>query len=87
VVKTIKQSVKFKSSPDVIYDVLMDSKKHSNFSGAKAVISNKVGGKISAYDGWIRGVNVKLKKNSEIVQKWRGADWPKGVYSIAKFKL
>jgi activator of HSP90 ATPase len=86
-VKTIKQTVEFKSSPREMYELLMDSKKHSSFTGARAVISDKVGGKISAYDGWIEGENVKLIKNVEIVQKWRGSDWPNGVYSVVEFKL
>ncbi len=65
----------------------MDSKKHSAFTGDKAVISREIKGKISAYDGWIEGENIRLKENAEIVQKWRGADWPAGVWSVATFKL
>jgi activator of HSP90 ATPase len=85
--KTLKQSTTFKASPNEIYELLMDSKKHAAFSGGDAKISRKVGGKISAYDGWISGRNIKLVANKLIVQEWRGDDWPKGVISIAKFEL
>ena len=85
--KTIKQKVKFKANPHVIYELLMDSKKHSAFTDDKALISRKVNEKVSAYSWWVEGENIKLKENAEIVQKWRGADWPKGVYSTATFKL
>ena len=85
--KTIKQIVKFNSSPHEIYSALINSEKHSAFTEAEAKISEKVGGKISAYDGWIEGENLELEKNKKIVQKWRGGDWPKGIYSIVKFEL
>ncbi len=41
--KTIKQKVTFKASPKIIYDLLVDSKSHSAFTGQKAHISKKVG--------------------------------------------
>lgn len=85
--KTIKQSVVFRSNPHEVYEALMDSKKHAQFTEAPAKISREVGGKISAYDGWIEGVNQELVKDKKIVQKWRGADWPEGHYSKAVFEL
>ncbi len=65
----------------------MDSKKHAKFIGAKAKIGQKVGSKISAYDGWIEGKNLKLIQDRLIVQAWRAADWPKGHCSKAMFLL
>ena len=85
--KTIRQSVTFKASPQEVYEMLMDSKKHSKFTGAKAKISREVGGKFTAYDGYIDGTNLELIANENIVQKWRGSDWPVGHYSIAAFEL
>ncbi len=85
--KIIRQTVILKASPHEVYDALMSSKKHSKFTEAEAKISTKVGGKLTAYDGWIEGINVKLVKDKRIVQKWRGADWPKEHYSIATFEL
>jgi hypothetical protein len=46
--KPIRQKVTFHAPSQLVYDALMDSKRHSTFTGAKANISKKVGGKISA---------------------------------------
>ena len=85
--KDIKQTASFKASPHEVYDALMDSKKHSTFTGSAATISRKVGGNISAYDGYIEGKNLELVPNEKIVQSWRGSDWPEGHFSKVTFVL
>ena len=65
----------------------MDSRKHARFTGAKARISRRRGGKFAAYDGYIDGINLDLVPDKKIVQSWRGSDWPKGHYSKATFSL
>jgi activator of HSP90 ATPase len=85
--KNIKQVVTFPATPHEIYEMLMDSKKHAKFSGEAAKISRKVGGKISAYGGWIEGKNLKLIPDRLIIQAWRGSSWPKGHYSKAMFLM
>jgi activator of HSP90 ATPase len=85
--KTIRQSVTFKASPQAIYEMLTDSRKHSKFTGEKASISRKIGGKFTAYAGYISGVNLDLVKDKRIVQSWRGNDWPEGHYSRVTFSL
>jgi activator of HSP90 ATPase len=87
VCKTIKQKVKFKAPSKVIYDLLADSRKHSTFSGKRAVISKKVGGAFSAYSGNITGINVDLLPGKRIVQAWRAKDFPTGIFSMATFNL
>lgn len=85
--KNIRQTVNFKAEPHEVYEALMDSKKHAKFSGGKASISRKVGGKITAYDGYIEGVNIELVPDEKIVQNWRGSDWPEGHFSKVTFKI
>ncbi|OGO02412.1 MAG: hypothetical protein A2Y59_00695 [Chloroflexi bacterium RBG_13_52_14] len=85
--KTIRQSVTFKASPHQVYEALMDSRQHAKFTGAKASISRNVGGKFTAYDGYIEGVNLEMVTDEKIVQSWRGSDWPEGHYSRATFSL
>ncbi len=85
--KNLTESVIFKASPHDVYETLMDSKKHSEFTSDKAEISREVGGKFSAYGGWIEGENLELVPDKKIIQKWRGDDWPKGVYSKVIFLL
>jgi activator of HSP90 ATPase len=85
--KTIRQSVTFKASPHEVYEALMDSRQHAKFTGAKVSISRKIGGKFTAYEGYIEGVNLELVPDEKIVQSWRGSDWPQGHYSRATFSL
>jgi activator of HSP90 ATPase len=67
--------------------MLMDSKRHTAFTGSEARISRKVGGKFIAYDGSLEGTNLELVPDKKIVQSWRGSDWPEGHYSKAVFSL
>lgn len=85
--RTLRQSAVFRASPHDIYEMLMDSKLHSRFSGAKASISRKKGGRFTAYDGWINGRNIEIVKDKKIVQEWRGADWPEKHYSKVTYKI
>ncbi|MBI4188179.1 MAG: SRPBCC domain-containing protein [Chloroflexi bacterium] len=85
--KTIRQSATFKASAHEVYEVLMDSKKHSEFTGSKASISRKVGGKFTVWDGDLQGINLELIPDKKIVQSWRLSNWPAGYYSKATFSL
>lgn len=85
--KTIRQVTTFKVSPHDVYEALMDSAKHSQFTGGTAIISREVGGKFSAFDGYSEGVNIELVPDLKIVQTWRASDWPEGHYSRATFSL
>jgi uncharacterized protein YndB with AHSA1/START domain len=87
VAKIIRQVVTFKSSPHQVYEALMDSKKHTTFTGDAASISREVGGSIQAGDGYISGTNLELVPDQKIVQAWRGNDFPEGVMSRATFTL
>lgn len=85
--KTLKQTRTFKASAKDVYDALMDSKKHSKFTGAPANISTKVGGKFSAHGGYCFGENLELKPGKKIVQTWTASDWPEGHYSRTTYSL
>ena len=76
--KTIYQKILFKNTtPRALYDLYMDSKKHSVATGAPAKIDAKEGGKYSAHGGYIAGKNLQLIKNKLIVQTWRAQGWNK----------
>lgn len=72
---TIEQSVNFKSTPAELYELFMDSAKHTAATGAPAKVSRKVGGKWSAFGGMILGKNLSLLPNRMIVQSWRSSAW------------
>jgi activator of HSP90 ATPase len=84
----ITQEIVFKASPTRIYDVLLDAKQFSAFTGGKpAEISRDSGGAISCFGGMITGRNIELVPGQRIVQAWRAGNWPEGVYSIVRFEL
>ena len=83
--KDIKQEVIIKATPHEVYEALMDSKKHSEFTGGGAKISRKVGGSFTAFDGYSNGKNIELVEDKKIVQSWRASDWPEGHYSTVTF--
>jgi activator of HSP90 ATPase len=85
--KSIRQTATFKTTPHEVYEILMDSKRHGQFTGGEAKISRKVGGKFTIYGGDISGENLELAPDQKIVQSWRYTDWPEGVYSKATFAL
>src|SRR3989304_6523077 len=85
--KTIKQTATFEASPHQVYEALMDSRKHAQFTGGKASISRKAGGKFSVYDGYAEGVNLELVPDEKIVQSWRADDWAAGHYSRVTFVI
>ncbi len=85
--KNIRQSVTLNATQQEVYEALMNSRKHTKFTGSKASISRKIGGKFAVFNGEIYGKNLELKKNKKIVQSWRGSNWPKDHYSKATFNL
>jgi uncharacterized protein YndB with AHSA1/START domain len=85
--KGIRQTVTIRASPHDVYEALMDSKKHGKFTGGRAVISRKVGGRFNVFDGWAEGENLELVPDRRIVQSWRGAEWPEGYHSKVAFAL
>jgi len=84
--ETLQQTVVFKNaSPREVYDLIIDSRKHTSLSREKAVISKRVGGKFSAWNGHLTGFNLVLKPGEKIVQAWRATGWWPDHYSIAIF--
>jgi len=81
----IKQTVFFNASPTQVYNLLMDSRLHAGFTGNKATISRKVGGKIEAYGGYITGNNIELIEGKKIIQRWHASDWEEGIDSKVTF--
>ncbi len=64
----IQCSIFLPASTEDIYSALLDSKKHGEFTGDKAKIDPKVGGKFSAWDGYILGKTLELEPFKRIVQ-------------------
>jgi activator of HSP90 ATPase len=73
----IEQSVSFNATPAKLYELFMDSAKHSAATGMPAKVSPLVGGKWSAFGGMILGRNLVLISNRRIVQTGRSSEWKK----------
>jgi activator of HSP90 ATPase len=72
---TILQTVDFNASPETLFSLYVNSKKHAAATGAGAAISSTVGGPCEAYDGSLTGVTLGVVKNRVFVQSWRADDW------------
>ena len=86
-VETIRQTVVFKADPKEVFSVYMDAKKHAAFTGDKAVIEKKEGGKFAVYGGGLHGWTLELVPGKRIVQAWRCDEegWPADFYSTVIF--
>jgi len=85
--KTIRQTETFKASPRAVYEALLDSRRHSAFTGSPARIDRRPGGRFTAYGGYLEGVTIELIPNKKIVQFWRSRNWPPFHYSTVTFAL
>jgi activator of HSP90 ATPase len=84
---SLHQEIELKASPQRVYEILLDSKQFTAFSGMPANIDSAVGGAFSMFGGMIVGRNIELVANQRIVQAWRPTHWDPGVYSVVKFEL
>jgi activator of HSP90 ATPase len=56
----------------------VDPIKHSEFTGSEATGKPVVGGKFTAWDGYISGKFVELEDGKRVVQEWTSTDFPEG---------
>ena len=75
--ETIELSRFLPAPPLRIYDAWLDADDHAAMTGGKATVeSREVGGRYSAWDGYIDGSHVALEPGVRIVQSWRSDDFP-----------
>lgn len=75
---TLVQTVEIAAPPTDVYAAYLDSAKHAKFTGGGAKIDARVGGRFSAWDGYITGTTLELEPGRRIVQAWRTSEWPDG---------
>lgn len=80
--RTIIQRVKFRATPKALFEMYMDSKKHTAATEASAKLSRKPGGLWKAHSGMIGGKNLLIVPDQKIVQTWRAGFWTKDELSI-----
>lgn len=74
--KTIKQRALIPASPRQVYDALVTARTHAAVTGSPATGTARVGGRFTAYDGYIMGVHRELVAGKRIVQEWKTTEWP-----------
>jgi activator of HSP90 ATPase len=75
--KTIQQSEKFDALPEALYEMYMDSEKHSASTGMPAKLGRKAGSGFTAFGGKLEGRTLMLVPGKTIVQTWRSTGWKK----------
>ncbi|KAF7592675.1 hypothetical protein BBP40_012638 [Aspergillus hancockii] len=80
---TVTASEEFRAPADELYTTFTDPQRIAAFTrGAPRQFDGAhVGGKFAIFDGNVTGEYTKLDKPTQIVQKWRLAQWPEGHFS------
>jgi uncharacterized protein YndB with AHSA1/START domain len=69
-------SVVLPATPQQVYAAWLSSQAHSDFTGSPAEVDPRPGGKFSAWDGYLWGVNLELEPPRRILQSWRTSEFP-----------
>ncbi len=62
--------------PERIFKAWLDAGEHAKFTGGDATVDPAVGGKFTAWDGYIVGRTLLVEPHRRIVQSWRSTDFP-----------
>jgi len=74
--ESIEVSARFPVTPDRLYAAWLDSQEHTRFTGDTARVDPLVGGRFTAWSGWITGETLVLEPERRIVQSWRTTEFP-----------
>ncbi len=74
--QSITVSATIPAPPKRVYEAWMSGKEHGAMTGGQAKVTARVGGKFSAWDGYIEGKTLELEPNKKIVQAWRTSEFP-----------
>lgn len=69
-------TVTINAKAETIYKAWLSSTGHSAITGSPAKVDGTVGGDFLAWDGYIQGMFLELKKNKKIKQAWRTLEFP-----------
>jgi len=66
---------KLQATSKQVYKAWLSTQGHTKMTGGAAFVSDKVGDEFTAWDGYIRGKNLKLEPYKRIVQAWRSSNF------------
>jgi uncharacterized protein YndB with AHSA1/START domain len=72
----LERSAVVPASCETIFDAWIDGAGHAAMTGADASSEPEVGGRFTAWDGYIEGVHEILERPHRIVQRWRTVEFP-----------
>ena len=64
------------AKPAEIYEAWLSTEGHTAMTGSPAKVDGNVGGKFSAWEGYIFGTTLELTLNQRIIQTWRTSEFP-----------
>ena len=64
------------ANPEPVFHAWLDSAEHTAFTGSPARIDPTVGGRFTAWDGYIQGATLELSPCTRILQSWRTTEFP-----------
>ena len=67
------------ANPERVFLAWLDSAEHAAFTGSLAQIEPFVGGRFTAWDGYIQGATLELSPHTRILQSWRTTEFPERV--------
>jgi len=71
----IHQKVTLPASPDELFNIYLDSRRHGAAIDGRVSISRKVGARFTAFGGGLSGRTLLIVPNRMIVQSWRAETW------------
>jgi activator of HSP90 ATPase len=75
--ETIHVSAVLPAKPKAVYTAWIDAAKHAAMTGAPATSDARVGGRFTAWEGYIEGTHAELTSPRRVVQTWRSSQFPK----------
>jgi uncharacterized protein YndB with AHSA1/START domain len=63
------------ADPEKVFRAWVSTEGHTAMTGSPAKVTPRVGGKFTAWDGYITGKTLELKPYSRIVQAWRTSEF------------
>lgn len=66
----------FAATCEEVFDALTNPKKLIQWQG-KGFISHEIGGEISLFDGWVKGMVLDFKPGESFAYTWRPEEWLK----------
>jgi len=74
--QSFKISTTLPATAKQIYKAWLSSKAHTAFTGDTAEVDPKVGGLFTAFNDYIEGTNLELRRDKKIIQSWRTTEFP-----------